>query len=192
MCASVEMGSAIGIHSRWLRLAAVSSLLFGTSRAQTGTPTAAPADNTTMAPTIFELPECFTNTTLLFEAQERKDPFVEQKYIICPNTVMNIGDFDQNFDCCVDGDFSLFVRSRSIIQCGEDGSSANNCTLVGGNTQMFSLGSIYSDVFSTGMIVRGLTFQSADFTSVSLLQQGDITFEDCIFKVRELTRNSLR
>ena len=56
----------------------------------------------------------------------RANPFVETTYVICPETTIAIGVLDDNNNV-VDGDLPIYPRSQSIIKCGDDGKSINNC-----------------------------------------------------------------
>lgn len=146
-------------------------------------PTAAPTDVPTLDP-LFEAPDCFDNTTVLYQAMLRADSFVAEEYIICPNTFITVGDFDADGDCCVNGDYSFFIRSRSTIKCGVDGRVENNCTIFSGNTHIFYVGAIFDDQVAQNVRVQGITFRSAKFMSGALANRGDITFQDCIWEVR--------
>lgn len=149
----------------------------------TSTPAFPPTPSPTLDP-LFENPDgCYSNTTVLYQAMLRANSFVETTYILCPNTTFEIGDFDADGDCCVNGMYSLFIRSRSIVKCGEDGKSSNNCVMTGGNTHVFYVGSIFDDALSQDVQVTGLTFDDAKFLATAMANRGDITFTDCIWRV---------
>lgn len=114
----------------------------------------------------------------------RVSSFEINEYVICPGTTITIGDFDADGDCCINGDFSFFVRSRSVIKCGDDGKVENNCVITGGNTQIFYVGSVFDDAIAQNVKFQGITFQDASFVSAAMANRGDITFEDCIWQVR--------
>ena len=107
-------------------------------------------------------------------------------YTLCPNTVFEIGEPDDNLFCCQNGDVPIYARSRSIIRCGEDGSSNNNCTLKGGYIQFLHGPMIFREFSAFDVLLQGITFDDASLYSALLGQQGDVTFEDCIFRVRKL------
>lgn len=110
-------------------------------------------------------------------------PAQEHVYKICPNTVVNVGRMDGSGDCCIDGDYSLFLRNKSTVQCGDFGRVEDNCVLSGGTTQLFFVPNLFGDGMAENVKVKGLTFQNAEIVSVTLANQGDITFDDCLWKV---------
>lgn len=129
-------------------------------------------------------PDCFTDTFSLYQAMVHANPVAHTVYTICPDTVITIGKPDEDGNCCVDGDMSLFVKSQTTIQCGNDGSSDNNCVLTGGNTQVFAAGGTYSGESTMENVhLKGLTFDAAEFLGSALARKGDITFRDCVFQV---------
>jgi hypothetical protein len=76
------------------------------------------------------------------------------------------------------------------IKCGDDGSSSNNCTFVGGglhflapsNEQLtgLGLGFIFPDV--SGLVLRGIKSVGVQGPSFQINAPGtDITIEDCHF-----------
>lgn len=137
-------------------------------------------------------PDCFTNTTLLYHAMVHANPLAHTVYTICPDTVIAIGNLDEENNCCVDGDMGLIVKSQTTIQCGHDGSSDNNCVLTGGNTHVFAAGTTYSGETTVENVhLRGLTFDAAGFVGSALAEKGDITFTDCVFQVCVFSRNAL-
>lgn len=141
----------------------------------------------TFSPTLdpdLTFPECYTNSTVIFQAMIRANSFEQNTYVICPNTVLRIGTPDENDVCCIDGDRSIIPRARSTIMCGDDGKASNNCTVTGGNTQVFFVGGYYGDAISPDIVLMGITFEDADFVSVAMAGRSDITFIDCIWTVR--------
>lgn len=142
-------------------------------------------DAPTPAPSALNItrPDCFDNTTVLFEFMARASSFFEETYVLCPNSFVEIGFFDQNDECCVGGDYSLFLRSRSIVKCGESGERKNNCTIHGGNTQFFYVGGFWGDSIAQDVRVEGVTFANSGFISLAMSNRGDITFKDCAWIV---------
>lgn len=132
---------------------------------------------------IVSFPPCFDNTTVLFQAMLRANSFIQSTYIMCPNSRILIGTDDENNECCIDGDFSIFPRARSTVMCGADGKPSNNCTLVGGNVQVFFVGGFYGDAISSDITIMGMTFEDSDFVSLAAAGRGDLTFVDCIWRV---------
>ena len=114
----------------------------------------------------------------------RANSFKAETYIICPNTLIEVGNFDNDGICCEGGDFSLMLRSRSTVKCGESGESSNNCTITGGNTQFFYVGSFFGDAIAQDVKVMGITFEKTEFLSTAMSNRGDITLIDCVWKVR--------
>jgi hypothetical protein len=153
-----------------------------------------PSPASTLAPTmasVIIVPDCFSNTTKLFHfmlEQEATNPVASASYIytLCPNTVFNIGIVNERGQCCVDdGMNALVAKSQSHVRCGDSGSSDNNCTLVGGQVQLVSGPSFFQQDAATDVAFQGITFEAAIDTGVLLAHRGDVTFIDCVFKVRE-------
>ena len=130
-----------------------------------------------------QYPNCFTDTDRLHEAMQRADPTVHTVFTICPGTTMKVGDMDTNGDCCTNGMMTLFAKSQTTIQCGAHGRSSDKCVLMGGNTQLMAVSSMYKETSIKHAYIKGLTFDNGDFVGVALAARGDITFEDCIFQV---------
>lgn len=147
----------------------------------TTSPTAMPTNQPTLDP-FFEAPPCFDNTTVLYQAMLRANSFIAEEYILCPDTTITVGDFDADGDCCINGDYSFFIRSRSTIKCGADGRLENNCTIVSGNTHIFYIGAIFDDAVANGVRLQGITFRDAKFISSALANRGDITFDNCVWE----------
>jgi len=136
-------------------------------------------------------PSCYDNTTLLAAHLVMKDSFIPDEFILCPNSVFDIGSTPRDdVLCCKDGMSPLYGEANSRILCGEDGKSSNNCTLRGGAVQ-------FSSVFANvkhpieSMQVSGVTFEGATLSSIFLGNVGDVTFKDCIVKVT-VTRRAIR
>lgn len=154
-------------------LFAALSLLARPSAAQNDTSIAVPPDGSS----------CFTNTTQIFDHLVDQPPFSSNTYILCPNTVFPIGYTDSNGECCEDGDLPLMARSNTRYQCGEDGSSANNCTIFGGTLQFLMSPLSFGEEEAANVVAQGLTFTQAGLTTTPAGIAGDLTFLDCIFKV---------
>lgn len=138
-----------------------------------------PSDIPSSQPSSPDVPDCFTNTTLLTEVMAEADPLVNNVYVLCPNTTFNIGAADEDGICCVDGMTGLYVQSRSHIKCGESGSSENNCTLLGGDFQL-----IIGPEPAMEILIQGVTFEAAKITGAFLAGRSEVTFLDCLFTVR--------
>jgi hypothetical protein len=163
---------------------AVTAPAAGASTTQTNAPTPATAFPTSAPFVVPELQECYTNLTTLALILRAKDPFIRQVYKLCPNTVFEMGYNDASNVCCLDGFAPIYPRRLMTVQCGDDGSSANNCTLRGGTSQLNF--SPQASELKTDVIVKGLTFEDALGASIFILGTGGITFDDCIIKVRML------
>jgi hypothetical protein len=127
---------------------------------------------------------CWDNTTAIFQHLVVANPFSTNTYILCPDTVFKVGFTDSQGLCCEDGELPLMARTNTKFQCGEDGSSENNCVLVGGTTQVLMNDLTFSETEATNVIFQGLTFVDAGMTASMPNQAGDMTFLDCIFAVR--------
>jgi hypothetical protein len=103
--------------------------------------------------------------------------------VICPNQIYYIGYQFGVAQCCVDGDYPLVSRANTHFKCGTDGSRANNCTLYAGSTHVVYNEFIFDEEL-TGVIVEGFTFDSPQLMTSVLIGSGDITFVDCLVKVR--------
>jgi hypothetical protein len=115
---------------------------------------------------------------------ETKDPFSFATYIVCPNTLIEIGTEE---DICstdfINGDATLTLRQFSRVYCGEDGASSNNCTVRGGSHQVKVIQAGCSTEVKKRMEVKGFTFEAADFFAVfAIFAEGDLLLEDCIFR----------
>jgi hypothetical protein len=150
---------------------------------QTNAPTPATAFPTAAPFDVPELQECYTNLTTLALILRAKDPFIREVYKLCPNTVFEMGYNDASGLCCVNGFSPIYPRRFTTVQCGDDGSSTNNCTLRGGSSQVL-FGPYVSTELKIDVFLRGLTFVEAIVSSLFVLGTGEITFDDCIIKVR--------
>lgn len=143
--------------------------------------------------------DCYTSTLDILLAQLSDKP-TPQAYILCPNTKIKIGTFNNpliNDFRVVDGDYSILaVRNNVTIQCGKDGRKENNCVIDGGFVQVLTLQKVSTphglvDYNGTvdNLTIRGLTFTGSlknmghfGGASVSLSHPGrNIRFEDCLW-----------
>jgi hypothetical protein len=123
-----------------------------------------------------------------------KNSLILETFILCPNTIYTMGSyvFDE-----IEGKFkvvggyeTIYPRANSIIQCGADGKSSNNCTLRGGQYQLWNSYVSYTakfleDKVKVGVVIKGLTFEAAVESNLVLTNEGDITFIDCVFQVSD-------
>jgi len=92
---------------------------------------------------------------------------------------------------CILNILSLFVTVLTLLLLliceigGEDGSSANNCTLVGGLYQVIADERAFNKENTINVKVQGFTFKAAGNTGALLVTPGDIEFIDCIFRVSQ-------
>jgi hypothetical protein len=126
---------------------------------------------------------CWSNTTAIHDHLFNATPFSSNTYILCPDTVYNIGHTDSQGVCCVEGDNPLMARTNTKYQCGDDGSSANNCTFVGGTFQVVMSALSFQEQEATNVVVQGMTFSNPSLAIAIPSQSGDMTFVDCIFEV---------
>lgn len=128
--------------------------------------------------------ECYDNSTLLREHLALKNTFTPETYILCSNTVFEVGvASDPGTLCCIDGQSPLHVRSNAKIQCGPDGNPANNCTFLGGNLHIINAYTVFYDQ-PENSVIEGVTFKGSLLTGALMVNGGRITFRNCIFEVR--------
>lgn len=148
---------------------------------------------TSSAPAPTPAPKsCYTNMTEVSASVLAKDPFVVKKYILCPNTLFKIGfPSSDTAGAFNDGFAPVQLRSNTQILCGEDGSSANNCTVDGGQVQLLNTPNPLTMETNDNMLVQGLTFQNGGNAGAIFAQAGkNITLRDCIFKVSYRIQNA--
>lgn len=148
------------------------------------TTTFPPTRTPTRAPIPDPVPNrtCYSNLTEIDDKNKLKSPFVEETFVLCPNTVFEIGQWGEDGDV-VDGYNFLHPRSYTIYSCGEDGKSTNNCTFRGGTYQIYHTFVSYNRENKVGVVVKGITFDSSVEAGIILAAPGDITFIDCHFIV---------
>jgi hypothetical protein len=134
--------------------------------------------------------QCWDNFTALFDELRTADASSSKTYVICPNRRYSIGYESGPGNCCVDGDLPLVARANTRIQCGSDGSSSNDCVLVGGTSHVIVNDVIFGED-ADGSVFQGFTFESPTVSTVIGVGNGNVTFLDCIFKVcrQKLLRN---
>ena len=110
---------------------------------------------------------------------------------LCPHRVYTIGSQTANIDepndwasllASFDGEPPLLARSNTYYKCGSSGSSHENCILLLGQVQFWS--AAFFDEPVTNVLVQGITFETAQSVAILLEEEGDISFEDCVVKVR--------
>jgi hypothetical protein len=128
---------------------------------------------------------CYSNLTVLFQDQLDDDQFVQKTYTLCPNTTFDMGYSDSTGDCCFGGQIYLSARKNTRFQCGEDGKLENNCLVRGGETHVVYV-DLINDEDGDNVEFAGITFEDAKLVTLFLGNAGDITFIDCLFKVRKV------
>jgi hypothetical protein len=133
-----------------------------------------------------EIGKCYDDLTVLYNDLQTADLSAQKTYTLCPNTVFEVGTSSLFGECCSDGGQNhLVARPNTRFQCGEDGKSANDCVLRGGTFQFQSTLSSSVGTSNENVQVAGITFETAANVGIILSQAGDVTFTDCIIRVRE-------
>jgi len=148
-----------------------------------GTAPETPEKNETEKTPPEKLP-CYNNITVLVEHLDLKKPFTPETYILCPNTIFPIGsETNPGERCCLDNQSPILSRANTEIKCGDDGDPKNKCVVTGGIFQVIFSYTNWAEL-DENFVLEGVTFQEADFASVILSNGGDITFRNCVFRVR--------
>ena len=154
------------------------------------TPTApfvpsAPVISPVLPPPTQDLPNCYSDTTLLLQAMVNADTTIVTTYSLCSNTVYNIGTLlnTPQGTTLTGGMAPLTARTNSHFICGASGDISNNCVLSGGEVQVISAFSLYQEPV-TNCRFQGFTFSMALQAGAALDNSGDVTFQDCVFEVR--------
>ena len=131
--------------------------------------------------------KCFTNMTEIYEIT-RDDSLlnVPKRFVICPGTTVNLARLVPG-EGFTDGQSPIIPRSNTEYLCGEDGASKNNCKLVGGDFGVIAVPVFFrQDTQVKNVKIKGFTFKGQKQYHSFSAYPGDITFEDCIFKVSEV------
>ena len=168
-----------------LFLAGSASAQEAAADAETTAPTVSPAPTAAPTPPIVlgPKPDCFNDTSPIYYYMLQSSSFEDNVYKLCPNMVFNIGFDDDNGICCTRGMKTMYGKSRSTIQCGDNGRLEDNCVIKGGEFHFLNGPQIFDEQITQGMVLRGLTFEDCETTSVIMAQQGDVLFENCIWRV---------
>lgn len=108
-------------------------------------------------------------------------------YILCPNTEYNLAEVLHQGEAHSEGQSPLLISKSNVrIQCGEDGSSSNNCILTGGIYQLgffrVASGGAPNDISISNAFVQGLTFKSSGTFNIMVENRGELTVTDCVFR----------
>ena len=131
---------------------------------------------------------CFDNLSDIRSLERHVvDVSVQRKYILCPDTVFDLGHVDADGNI-VDGQMPIQLRPNVIYQCGEDGLRSSNCILKGGDFGVMSFYGVYDGIYETvhGAELHGLTFESQERFTAVLKAAGEVSFVECAFVVGEM------
>eukprot|EP00978_Attheya_sp_CCMP212_P013611 scaffold34157_cov52-Attheya_sp.AAC.8 len=136
---------------------------------------------------------CFSTLEAIYntEASTSLNTLVRRQYVLCPNTTFKIGKFNANDQLIEGSDYPLYLfRPNVRVQCGDDGSSSNNCIFSGGDypveitKPIFLLEFDLPDEVISNIEIKGVTFTGAKISSfyADSDSPGSIKFSDCIWK----------
>ncbi|CAB9530178.1 expressed unknown protein [Seminavis robusta] len=130
--------------------------------------------------------DCYDNLTSIYEEIGDDSKVDEPKrFVLCPNTIFDAG-FLVPGEGITGGQFPLIPRSNTEYSCGEDGSSANNCIIRGGDFGMMSVPIFFrNDQAVDNVVLKGITFERQEQYGIFLGMPGDIIYEDCIVRDQE-------
>ena len=127
--------------------------------------------------------QCDVNLNTIRLREVNADTTQQRTYIICPGTEITVGTLDPNNNNALTGNFYFQARPNLHIQCGPDGSSANNCTVTGGTLQVDGTDWLGNTEPPFNFKLSGFTFREVDRYNFWGNMPGSITFYDCIFRV---------
>jgi hypothetical protein len=131
---------------------------------------------------------CLTTTSeLSLKESMVKDLTVTREYILCGNTIYNIGFLD-SFGTVLSGGYDMIqLRPNLHLKCGATGSRENKCLVASGDIQLdgTSLSGVPSNNVDN-VVITGLTFLDASQHTVWINKPGNVLFRDCEFRVRWL------
>lgn len=130
--------------------------------------------------------QCDVNLNTIRLRELGADINEERVYTICPGTELNIGTLDPNQNNALSGDMYFQARPNLRINCGPDGKSENNCTVIGGTLQVDGTDFLGNTDPPYNFVLSGFTFVDPDRYSFWGNLPGSITFQDCIFRVSVL------
>ena len=139
------------------------------------------------------------------EIQDRETKVVNsinpRRYIVCANTIINIGDLDFNNNLRIPKPFKkdsnatndattvfnppLPLRPNMNIRCGDDGSKNNQCVITGGHLQIDGTSTRgITDSTVNNIIIEGFIFEGATKSSMLVDKPGNLLFRNCEWRVR--------
>jgi len=98
----------------------------------------------------------------------------DEIFVICADTKFN--PYEITYDGYKASDISIY-KSNITIQCGQDGSSENDCIFEGAKSHFFIGGS------ATNILLKGITMKDATESAVLAYGRtiGSVSIEDCVF-----------
>lgn len=78
----------------------------------------------------------------------------------------------------------FLAQSNMLVKCGENGDVTDECVVIGGDTFVLNSFQFLREKVARNVVFEGITFQSGIDTFMELYNAGDITFRNCIFRVR--------
>jgi hypothetical protein len=129
-------------------------------------------------------PLCFTTFRDLSAAIAAKADFVQETFVICAGTVINVGvETYLGSGEFVNGDVALAMRQFTRVNCGADGSSRNNCVVRGGNSHVYVNSFSYRTEDKQRMTISGFTFEESDQWSIwANYNAAELLVLDCTFR----------
>lgn len=135
--------------------------------------------------------QCLTTIAAVKLRDQYTDTSLPRTYNLCPNTVYQVGTFVAGDIPPFSGGDAFFTPRPNVqVLCGDDGSSANNCTIIGGTVHVAASTIVGMTEPPTNVVFSGLTFAETNRYSFWGNMPGDITFNDCIFKVSQFNQCS--
>jgi hypothetical protein len=126
---------------------------------------------------------CIGNLTALVALQEArgKNVATHVTYVMCPNTV-----YEAN------GNEYLELNGNASYLCGDNGASANQCIIRGGELQVSIFFGSYGLSNKDNILISGFIFEQSTFGNLAIASDGRSIFRDCIFRVRSMWSRVLK
>lgn len=128
-------------------------------------------------------PECFDDLDILDKWIATKE-FLTEEFILCPNKTYKVGFPASDLIGFEDGAAPISLRQNTRILCGKDGKSSNNCVLFSGQFQVIASTPSFNREKKINIRLEGITFENGGNAGALLAAEGDVTFKDCVFRVR--------
>lgn len=138
----------------------------------------------TGSPTFGPSPPCWTDldevAARIEAAAENRGTSIPLDIILCPNTVFTFGVTESENFTIVGGFKTIAPRSNAHWKCGEDGAVSNNCIFQDGDVAiLFANFSAPTE----NVTFQGITFESQIISTFIGGAAGDVTFENCLWRV---------